>query len=889
MSSSAIAPAPETGKSPLLHTALIYWPLGSALLFGSLYGFATLIKYSSEDPTYGEHLRAIGKNLLDPDWTDISQTALIVVCATLAWFVPRLARQQFLRVESLFSRFANHRREAVVSAGLLPLVIRLALLPCLPLPQPGIADEFGNLLIADTLASGRLTNPTHPMWTHFEETYVQQQPSYTSVYPLAQPLMLALPRLLGLTPWVGVWLAAGLMCASMCWAFQAWVPPRWALLGALIAACRVAVASPWMNTYWGGAIAATGGAVVLGAVGRILRNDRLSVNSLLFGFGLAIVAESRPYEGAFFSIAMFALLALWFRAENRISLSIRFRHVGVPLAAMLVVTIAGMAYYNWRVTGDPRLLPPALQQKQYAMPQSFLWQPPILYAPRVHRYKEIADVFQWQLKAYRSGMSWKVAGARLQVFWRFFLQPVLSLPLLILAWRTRKKWPRWLAAGIALLLIANFMYPFFFPHYAAPAYPAMILLSVEGLRCLRTIRFFRRASGVFLSRSIVTLTFLSAAAVAFGAMLLPGAIVRAETGRSRVIEQLKRQGGSHLVLVRYNKDHSLHFPIIYNEADIDRSPIVWAHEIDRAHDQELIDYFSNREVWIFNPDDLPFKLFPLTAPFISAVTNGAGWRDDRQQGVSPGGVAVVLGVNFINGGESLIKGRDILDGLPFRLAESSEKFGDVFEPLGGKPPADNSVSPLPLHLGDVSVAFNNIPAPIFTISKVNGQEAVTVQVPFEAAVGSATVTVNIGKRTAKGKVMILPVTPGILEIQRPDSTRQAIILRPDGSLVDLKHPARRGETLRCLATGLGPLDPRVQTNQRGSSAPNEVAHPMAVGIHHAGVPFQYARYAAGLIGVEEIGFVVPADAPSGPAEPFAISVLLNGKMVFGNSSWIPVE
>jgi uncharacterized protein (TIGR03437 family) len=868
----------------------MFWPLGSAFLFCTLHAFAILIRHLCGEPIYGNNLGAFGGYLLDPDWVDISQTVLIVFCVGLAWFAPRLGHQQFQRIESIFSRFANGRRGAIVLAGLLPLLIRFALLPALPQPQPEIADEFGYLLIADTLASGRLTNPTHPMWTHFEETYVQHQPSYTSVYPIAQPLILALPKRLGLTPWLGVCLSVGIMCASICWAFQVWVPPRWALLGALIAVSRFAVASSWMNTYWGGAVAATGGAVLLGALGRILHGDRLRANSLLFGFGLAMVAESRPYEGVFFAIPLFVMLALWLLTERRVSLSIRFLQVAVPLAAVLLATMGGMAYYNWRVTGNPLLLPPSLQQKVYGMPQSFLWQPPILDAPRVHRYKEIADVFNWQLKAYKTGLTWEVAGARLQVFWRFFLQPVLSLPLLILAWWTRKKWPWWLALGIALLIIANFLYPFFFPHYAAPAYAALLLLSVEGLRCLRTIRCRQRPSGLFLSRAIVVITCLSAAAVALGALLLPGAIVRAESGRSWVAEQLKRQGGEHLVLVRYKRNHSLDYPIVYNDANIDRSAIVWAHAIDPAHDQELLDYFRNRQAWTFNPDEFPLKLVPYGAPFINAVTNGAGRRDDREQGVSPGGIAVILGTNFIDGDDDrMLQSRSVLHGLPFELAETSERFGDVFEPRISKPSNNDDAFPLPLQLGDASVKFNNIPAPIFSISKIQGREAVTVQVPFETTVGRATVTVTVGKRTATAKATILPVTPGILEIRRPDSTRQAIILRPDGSLVDLKHPARRGESLRFLATGLGPLNPPVTSNQRGSSPPSAIVHPITVGIHHSGVPVLYARCAPGLVGVEEVGFQVPKDARSGPAEPFAIFIMINGKAMFGNSSWIPVE
>jgi uncharacterized protein (TIGR03437 family) len=586
---------------------------------------------------------------------------------------------------------------------------------------------------------------------------------------------------------------------------------------------------------------------------------------------------------------MFLMMALWFRSGNRVSLPVRFRNVVLPLATVLFVIIGGMAYYNWRVTGTPLVFPAALQQKVYGMPQSFLWQPPILDAPGIHRYQEIADVFQWQLKAYRAGLSMEVVGARLQVFWRFFLQPALSLPLLVLAWRTRKSWPWWLALGVVLLLIGNFMYPFFFPHYAAPAYPALLLLSVEGLRSMRTIRCLRQPNGLLLSRSLVAVTFLSAAATAFGAILLPGAVVRAQSGRSWVMQQLAEQGGSHLVLVRYNKDHSLDFPIVYNDADIDRSAVVWAHESDRAHDQELLDYYKNRQVWIFNPDDLPFKLIPLIEPFISAVTNGAGMRYDPDQGVSPGGIAVLIGYNFIDGADRIIQARGILHGLPLQLAEASDRFGDMFKPLDSHPLADDKALPLPLHLEDVSVWINNLPAPIFSISKTHGQDAVTIQVPFEAPVGPGTVTVRARKRTAKSKIKILNVTPGIFEIEKSDSTRQAIILRPDGSLVDREHPARRGESLRFLATGLGPLNPPVGTNQPGPGTPSTIVHSMTVGIHHGGVPLLYAHSVPGLVGVEEIGFQVPTDARSGPAEPFAIFLSINGKAVFGNSSWIPVE
>jgi uncharacterized protein (TIGR03437 family) len=884
--SSATAPPAIKARS-FLNSPWIYWPLGAAALYSSVYLCAFFLNRVQVTPD-GNTLRKIGSNLLDPQGTDIVLTCLVACCLGLGIAFPGFARGLFRWAESVFSRLANRRAEAVLLAGVLPMIIRLALLPVLPVPHPGIADEFGNLLIADTLASGRIANPMHPMWMHLEETYVLHQPSYTSVYPIAPAIFLAIPKVFGGTPWLGVLLAVGLMCALICWALQAWAPPRWALLGGMLAAANFAVASPWMNNYWGGAVAAAGGALMLGAVGRILRREHLVRNSVLLGLALAMVAESRPYEGAVFAVPLFVGLAWWIHRARREHPSLRLTAVVLPMAAVLAATLAGMAYYNWRVTGDPFLLPPALQQKLYGMPQSFLWQAPILDAPRIHRYKEISDVFEWQLAAYKTGLSWQVAGDRLLVLWRFFVGPVFTLPLLLLPFLMKRAWLPVLFSGIALMLAANFLYPFFFPHYVAPAYAALLLLVIEGLRYLRTIRFRLRPVGMLASRLLVVLAFGAAAAVAAGGVLLPGAIVRARTPRDFVMSQLAKEGGRHLVLVQYDSGHSLHLPIIYNDADIDRSAVVWAHRTDPESDRELINYFGDREVWYFNPDRRPYKLVPaVPRPSVAAVVNGAGWRDDRRQGVSPGGIAVIVGESF-----ATVAGEDstpIFDGVPARLADADQRLGDLFEPFPAKPRRAPPSGPLPLQINDLSVQFNSVYAPILSVSSFHGQDSVTVQVPFDTPVGTASLTLRARQRTVLVQVLVLPATPGIFELRRPDSTRQAIVLRPDGSLVDLNHPARRGESLRFLATGLGPMNPAIGTNQRGPNSPSPIAYPLAVGIHHSGVPVLYARSAPGLIGVEEVGFTIPQEAPSGPAEPFAVSVSVDGKMVFGNSSWIPVE
>lgn len=246
----------------------------------------------------------------------------------------------------------------------------------------------------------------------------------------------------------------------------------------------------------------------------------------------------------------------------------------------------------------------------------------------------------------------------------------------------------------------------------------------------------------------------------------------------------------------------------------------------------------------------PTQLF-LTA-YASGLANGAYTATLVFQSVNTVPQFINVPVTFVIGASSFISINQIGNAASY---EAYGAPGMLMYVGGGGLSASSQLQiasnvPLPYSIGGVSATVNGIPAPIYYV--LNSQ--IVIQVPYETPSGTALLAVNENGRVATYSFYVYPSTPGIFV----DSNNQLV---PTGT-------AKRGSSLAFFITGEGDVTGGLATGSAPSTSipVNQLPAPrgqfsmtvggLSVTPLFVGIPY-------GLVGVTQVNFTVPANAPTG--------------------------
>ncbi len=569
---------------------------------------------------------------------------VILFAVALVRYRPVLLEKAEIRLREV----SQHKGFWLATFVLSVIFVRLALLAWIPVPVPQVHDEFSYLLASDTFAHGRLTNPPSPMWVHFESFHINVQPTYQSMYPPAQGLALAIGQVLTGVPWIGVLLSTALMCGAIYWMLLGWLPAPWAWLGGAFACVRFGIFSYWMNSYWGGSVAALGGALVLGAFPRF-RNGPKIQTALIFASGLLILATSRPLDGLLFSIPLvLAVVVILIKGirSGRATWGATAKAV-FPAMALLAVGAAWMLYYNWRGTGNPLLMPYQVNYQTYHFSKPFPFQKPNPIPEYRHESMRTFYVFYelptlLKLK-YNLG---SLVQQSVSLYYGFFIWPFLLLiiPCVYAMWRSEMR-----AVLISLVLVSANLFAQIWaphPHYGAPAAGAVFLWVLYSVRHFRSSRFKHAIWGSRALAIVLAIWMVSPIAETLRDpfMLRPNysgveatrikpALLPLQFRRAGIQAELETRSGKQLIIVHYPYRDMPGQDWVYNDADIDHAHIVWARDMGYLKNKELLNYYSDRQTWYTDRGDPASLILPydqVMAPLKLAFEGTAPEKDSPQ-------------------------------------------------------------------------------------------------------------------------------------------------------------------------------------------------------------------------------------------------------------------
>jgi len=202
-------------------------------------------------------------------------------------------------------------------------------------------------------------------------------------------------------------------------------------------------------------------------------------------------------------------------------------------------------------------------------------------------------------------------------------------------------------------------------------------------------------------------------------------------------------------------------------------------------------------------------------------------------------------------------------------------FGSNLAPIA----VTNTAASLPTVLGNTSVSIGGIPAPLYYVSPTQ----INAEVPVELVPGDQyEVIVNsAGALSAAGTIYVTGVMPGIAAF----ANGQIIAQHLDYSLVSTSSPAMPGEYIVFYLAGLGLTDTNVADGAASPSSP--LAHPLVTPVltlNGSNVPIAFVGLTPGFVGLYQINFQIPANAPNGNLE-----LVVSQTGAVSNATTLPVH
>jgi uncharacterized protein (TIGR03437 family) len=210
----------------------------------------------------------------------------------------------------------------------------------------------------------------------------------------------------------------------------------------------------------------------------------------------------------------------------------------------------------------------------------------------------------------------------------------------------------------------------------------------------------------------------------------------------------------------------------------------------------------------------------------AVVVNAASYLP----GISPGGLVTIFGHNLTDVNGIVLAGTD----------------------------------PFPDQLAGVSVLINGIYAPIFGVAYANGEDQISVQVPYSTATGPGSAEVQVYNHSTLVADLITDSfveDPGIFIY---NGTYAVAVRYDDGSLVGPNNPAHPGDILTVYTTGLGPLSENLTDGYGAPSNPLAyTVDPFQMDVNGQQVEVLFSGLAPGFVGLYQLNVRLPRNLPFG--------------------------